>query len=339
MFEKISNDGIKYTFPETIGQYKLIHNVSQGATGEVYLAKHIHIHQYVALKIVIRKDLDNDCGFIHFEHETRIHKYLNHQNIVLMKEVLYFQDYIVMVLEYCENGDLFNVIVGKCIRSTNKLLSMMYQMIDGLNYLHNKNIVHRDLKPDNIFLDKDFNIKIGDFGCSEECDGSRTNYDLCGTLFYTAPEILLNSWSDLKKYDIWSLGIVFYTMMTGKLPWNPGNLEDIKIQIINWDNSTIVELNDLFAIVRLCLSPDPLNRPTSGQLLEMEIFSVERRLHQSKNNLSISSKNVTRSTLSQSNLSVSSYNIFKPSARKRRRSCQISLPQISVTNSFLSDAS
>ena len=139
-----------------------------------------------------------------------------------------------MVEEYCSGGDLFDYIQKeKCF--TEKKASIIFrQLLSAVNHLHKKNIVHRDLKPENIVFVKtknnDIFIKIIDFGASTAFKGKNLSQEL-GTIYYIAPEVFMNNYNE--KCDIWSCGIILYTMLCGHPPFCGNEENSIKAKILH----------------------------------------------------------------------------------------------------------
>ena len=140
-----------------------------------------------------------------------------------------------MVEEYCSGGDLFDYIQKQRSFSERKAAIIFKQLISAVNHLHKKKIVHRDLKPENIVFIKtnkkdDIFIKIIDFGTSISIKQGHLTQEL-GTIYYIAPEVFKNNYNE--KADIWSCGIILYTMLCGHPPFMGNNEEKIKNKILN----------------------------------------------------------------------------------------------------------
>ena len=151
------------------------------------------------------------------ENENNILKSINHENIVKYIDSFKDKDSYSIIMEYCDNSDLLNYIEN--IKKEKKVIEpkIIYIIINdiclGLNEIHDKNLIHRDLKPDNIFIGKDYKIKIGDFGISKKLDGTIHAKTIAGTKNYMAPEIIKGE-KYTNKIDIWSLGCIIYELCT-----------------------------------------------------------------------------------------------------------------------------
>ena len=132
----------------------------------------------------------------------------------------------IIVLEFCENGDLLDYIDKNGVLSENLALKYMYQLLSGISFLHNSGVSHRDIKPENILIDSDFNLKIADFGYAKFFDVNIPNPKFttpCGTRQYVAPEVIINSGKfkyDGIKADMWSVGCVCFVLAFGHPPVN-----------------------------------------------------------------------------------------------------------------------
>lgn len=239
--------------------------------------------------------LENNLKKARILYETNILKKLNHKNIVQIYETFETFDYLLIIMEYISCGDLISYV-----RKRSKLPEIIAkyifkQLIEGIEYIHSNNIVHRDIKLDNILIDINSNIKICDFGVSKVVDDKNLIYDKCGTPSYIAPEILNNNGYEPFPVDIWSAGVVLYTMLTGTLPFKANNIKDLHKLIIKGkylsiedynknclssfscysslnNNNTIYKnsikiSNDAENLIKLMLEVDPKKRITISQIL------------------------------------------------------------------------
>ena len=208
---------------EFFGNYKVLRVLSNTSQSHVVLAICNSDNQFYACKILSRDKLTKD-DLILLEHETRIHQFLNHENIIKFKEVLYLPKFIILVTEYCCQGNLIDSL-KEGLTTTSTLYTYCYQIFKAISYLHKKGYVHLDLKPDNIFLDENYNIKIGDFGCCIESHRFSPN-NVVGTIYYMAPELIENTvFSIDENNDVFQSP--YYIMstpnLTNSLNWNIRN--------------------------------------------------------------------------------------------------------------------
>ena len=205
--------------------------IGEGRFSLVYLYKHKINESFFALKkISIKKILDsgNDINII--QREINIHSRIKHENIVQFYSYNKSQNEVEILLEYCRNGSIFELI-DKNGFDENKTYKYFSQVVNAVYFLHKNNLVHRDIKPENILLDGD-KIKLCDFGwCCETNNNNRKSF--CGTFEYMAPEII-NEIPYGKPVDIWAMGILLYELYFGVSPFNSNKENEEKTkEIIN----------------------------------------------------------------------------------------------------------
>jgi 5'-AMP-activated protein kinase catalytic alpha subunit len=136
---------------------------------------------------------------------------------------------IYIITEYCSSGELFDYIITKRKINENEACRIFQQLIAGVEYLHKMKIVHRDLKPENLLFDYKKDLKIADFGLSNQYDGLLATP--CGSPCYAAPEMVQGKKYEGSAVDIWSCGIILFTMVCGYLPFEDENQERLFIKI------------------------------------------------------------------------------------------------------------
>ena len=205
------------------GNYYLEETIGEGAFAKVKLAIHIPTGEKVAIKILNKEHLFEEASEFNdinkIRKEINILKRIRHKNIIQLYEIMESKSHLYIVMEYCENKELFDYIVYKKYLKEKEACRFFQQIIDGVEYLHLSNITHRDLKPENLLLDKNNRIKISDFGLSYLSDNIDTFLETpCGTPSYAPPEMLRGEKYNGVYSDIWSCGIILYTMLVGNLP-------------------------------------------------------------------------------------------------------------------------
>ena len=194
--------------------------IGKGAYGEVYLGCNFKTQELIAAKI-INKDFVNKLPnkqFIEREISFLARKDIKHENILNCLDAYQDEKNYILITEYCENGDLKELIKKKGCLSEEEAIDVFSQIINGYSFLRSVNIIHRDLKPENIFISKEI-FKIGDFGTARELSDNDARTFFIGSLDYMSPEMLESNGQYNDKTDIWSLGIIFYYMLFGKVPW------------------------------------------------------------------------------------------------------------------------
>lgn len=267
--------GTEIQFPSIIKKYSVIETIGKGSFGIIVRAQEIDNNNDVAMKIVSRSYLERFNCFLSFEQEVRILQSISHPNIIKIHEVIYLEDIICVVMEYCRYNDLLKLVLSFPSLLIKNMRKIMKQIVDAVQYLHDRKISHLDLKPENIFIDQDINVKIGDFGCCHTIH-NRDSMQL-GTLFYIAPEMLTNPRIDPRPADIWAIGIIFYVMSSGTLPWRNGNDEEMKEQIkhgiLFYEGKVPIELE---IIIKQCCRIEPEERITASALLESDFFKTPK---------------------------------------------------------------
>ena len=274
MINEHNDQGERLTFPSVINNYRVLGTINRGSFSVVELVENIKTGTKYACKVISRNILKEKETILHFEQEIRFHQTLKHENICELIEIIFREDYIFMILEYCSRGELFDFISKNGRASPAATKRIFAQLVRAVNYLHSKNIAHRDLKLENIYLNEDFNVKLGDFGFCHSSDKQTLLSTSCGSCFYVAPEIIRGEQYDGKKADVWSLGIVLFVISVGALPWSETNQIRLFEQIERADykipNFVSREIQD---IIRMCLKVDPNERPDIGTLMELPYIS------------------------------------------------------------------
>uniref|UniRef100_A0AAZ3S8A9 non-specific serine/threonine protein kinase n=1 Tax=Oncorhynchus tshawytscha TaxID=74940 RepID=A0AAZ3S8A9_ONCTS len=205
-----------------IGNYRLLKTIGKGNFAKVKLA-HIYIHTHSADYLL--------CPLQLFR-EVRIMKLLNHPNIVKLFEVIETEKTLYLVMEYASGGEVFDYLVAHGRMKEKEARAKFRQIVSAVQYCHQKCIVHRDLKAENLLLDSDMNIKIADFGFSNEfVMGSKLD-TFCGSPPYAAPELFQGKKYDGPEVDVWSLGVILYTLVSGSLPFDGQNLKELRERVL-----------------------------------------------------------------------------------------------------------
>ncbi|EGR28347.1 protein kinase domain protein [Ichthyophthirius multifiliis] len=174
-----------------------------------------------------------------------------------------------LIMEYIGNNSLYQYLKNK---KKNQLLiydvkKIFRQIIQGVDYIHQKNVCHRDIKLENLLLDDDLNIKIIDFGFAVCSPHDRKLNSFCGTPSYMAPEIIKKVEYSGQKVDIWSCGIVLYILVCGKFPFKGYDEKDLYRKILknNYQIPSFVD-NQTKTLLKKLLSQNPEDRPQSWQV-------------------------------------------------------------------------
>jgi serine kinase len=191
----------------------------------------------VAVKIVTKKKAPDDYLTKFLPREIQVMKHLRHENIVGLHEAIETSSRIYIILDLADNGDLLEFIRSNGAIQEDEARRLFHQLIDATEYLHNKGVVHRDLKCENILLNHGNRIIISDFGFARtqhimpDTNKRRLSQTFCGSYAYAPPEILRGIAYDGTLADIWSLGVVLYTMVCASLPFDDTNLKVLLEQV------------------------------------------------------------------------------------------------------------
>ena len=250
-------------------EYELKEKLGEGAYGSVYKVQQKYTNYLRAVKAIKKKHVDST----EFYNEIEVLKALDHPNIIKLFDCYQDKSYYYMVEEYCSGGDLFDYIQKEKFFTERKAGTIFNQLLSAVNHLHKKRIVHRDLKPENIVLieakNKDVFIKLIDFGTSITIKGKNLTQEL-GTIYYIAPEVFMNNYNE--KADIWSCGIILYTMLCGHPPFCGNKENTIKSKILH--SKLIFPSKEFKSVskeaieyIKHLLAYNPEQRPTAEEAL------------------------------------------------------------------------
>ncbi|XP_074165310.1 serine/threonine-protein kinase MARK1 isoform X9 [Sminthopsis crassicaudata] len=214
-----------------IGNYRLLKTIGKGNFAKVKLARHVLTGREVAVKIIDKTQL-NPTSLQKLFREVRIMKILNHPNIVKLFEVIETEKTLYLVMEYASGGEVFDYLVAHGRMKEKEARAKFRQIVSAVQYCHQKCIVHRDLKAENLLLDADMNIKIADFGFSNEFTIGNKLDTFCGSPPYAAPELFQGKKYDGPEVDVWSLGVILYTLVSGSLPFDGQNLKELRERVL-----------------------------------------------------------------------------------------------------------
>ncbi|XP_033844368.1 MAP/microtubule affinity-regulating kinase 3a isoform X18 [Periophthalmus magnuspinnatus] len=217
--------------PPHVGNYRLLKTIGKGNFAKVKLARHILTGREVAIKIIDKTQL-NPNSLQKLFREVRIMKILNHPNIVKLFEVIETERTLYLVMEYASGGEVFDYLVAHGRMKEKEARAKFRQIVSAVQYCHQKHIVHRDLKAENLLLDADMNIKIADFGFSNEFTMGNKLDTFCGSPPYAAPELFQGKKYDGPEVDVWSLGVILYTLVSGSLPFDGQNLKELRERVL-----------------------------------------------------------------------------------------------------------
>ncbi|XP_010216513.1 PREDICTED: serine/threonine-protein kinase MARK1 [Tinamus guttatus] len=202
-------------------------------------------------------------------------KILNHPNIVKLFEVIETEKTLYLVMEYASGGEVFDYLVAHGRMKEKEARAKFRQIVSAVQYCHQKCIVHRDLKAENLLLDSDMNIKIADFGFSNEFTVGNKLDTFCGSPPYAAPELFQGKKYDGPEVDVWSLGVILYTLVSGSLPFDGQNLKELRERVLRGKYRIPFYMStDCENLLKKLLVLNPIKRGSLEQIMKDRWMNV-----------------------------------------------------------------
>lgn len=215
--------------------YEIIKTLGAGAFSEVKLCNHLPTGQKRALKIIHKSGLsEHHADTKLLLKEIQVLKSLDHPSILRCYEILEDRRHFYIATEYCEGGELFQMILEKGKLTEADTAEIMFQLLSAVTYCHENRVIHRDLKPENILLEEKeggLSIRVADFGSSCLLDPRERTKGCYGSAYYIAPEVLKGEYNE--KCDEWSCGVIMYILLTGTPPYFGNSDREILRQVKN----------------------------------------------------------------------------------------------------------
>lgn len=218
---------------DCVGGYTIGKTLGEGSFGKVKAGVHNLTGVPVAIKIVDKIHAPSVV------REVETWRQMHHRHIAQLYEVITTESKIHMVMEYCSGGEAFDYIVknGKISEESGQAQSIFSQIVEAVGYCHSHGFVHRDLKLENILLNNDGQVKLIDFGFTRDYTRQNLLQTYCGSLAYAAPEMICGTKYSGPCADVWSLGVILYSLVCGHLPFDDKNEAVIQKQILALDYS------------------------------------------------------------------------------------------------------
>ncbi|KAF7971023.1 hypothetical protein HWV62_22215 [Athelia sp. TMB] len=256
-----------------LGEYTVIQDIAEGTFGKVKMATHTVTGHKVAMKYISKAVIQATKTKTRVQREVEYMRTLRHPHIIKLYEVISTPTDIIIVLEYA-GGELFNYIVANGRMPEARARRFFQQLISGIEYSHKLKIVHRDLKPENVLLDDDLNVKIADFGLSNEIKDGDFLKTSCGSPNYAAPEVIRGGLYTGPEIDVWSAGVILYVMLCGRLPFEDDDVQTLFTKISQGSYHMPSYLpHDAKGLINAMLAVDPVKRITVPEITHHPFFT------------------------------------------------------------------
>uniref|UniRef100_A0A8C3L4E5 non-specific serine/threonine protein kinase n=1 Tax=Chrysolophus pictus TaxID=9089 RepID=A0A8C3L4E5_CHRPC len=240
-----------------IGNYRLLKTIGKGNFAKVKLARHVLTGREVSLFLKKKKK------------KKKKKKSLKLFEVIETEKTLY------LVMEYASGGEVFDYLVAHGRMKEKEARAKFRQIVSAVQYCHQKCIVHRDLKAENLLLDSDMNIKIADFGFSNEFTVGNKLDTFCGSPPYAAPELFQGKKYDGPEVDVWSLGVILYTLVSGSLPFDGQNLKELRERVLRGKYRIPFYMStDCENLLKKLLVLNPIKRGSLEQIMKDRWMNV-----------------------------------------------------------------
>lgn len=278
--------------PQKIGKYRIIKEIGRGATAVVYLAENPHYPEPVAVKHIRFKDRSKDEAKWNrrllklLKAEEAVAKRLDHPNIIRIFEAVTLPEEAYVVMEYFPGGTLERYCGFEHLLPVHRAIGIVFKCCMALDHAFMKGVVHRDIKPANILVDENDNVKITDFGLAlninKKIDTDSTFIMGVGSPAYMSPE-QIKSYPLNQKTDIYSLGVVLFHLLSGRLPFRAANPAQLIYKIINVDPPSVAQLNPdlpeaIDSVITKALAKDLYSRYKNGAEFAKDLSAVRYKI-------------------------------------------------------------
>ncbi|KAJ1069839.1 hypothetical protein K5549_009862 [Capra hircus] len=247
-----------------IGNYRLLKTIGKGNFAKVKLARHILTGREVSNKLCLISVKTLFCLFPCERKRNTMYIFgLSLFEVIETDKTLY------LIMEYASGGEVFDYLVAHGRMKEKEARAKFRQIVSAVQYCHQKRIVHRDLKAENLLLDADMNIKIADFGFSNEFTVGSKLDTFCGSPPYAAPELFQGKKYDGPEVDVWSLGVILYTLVSGSLPFDGQNLKELRERVLRGKYRIPFYMStDCENLLKRFLVLNPIKRGTLEQIMK-----------------------------------------------------------------------
>ena len=254
--------------PPFIGKYNLGKTLGKGSFSLVKEGQDTYTRAKYAVKIIPKSNMTTQQELERFEREVRVILKMNHPGIIKIHDFIVDSSYFYLIMELCSGETLINQTPppGSINETTSK--PIFKQILEVIAYIHEQGIAHRDLKLENVLINSSGHIKLIDFGFSRFAESGQMFATPCGSPAYAAPEVMSGRTYDGKAADMWSCGILLYSLVTGELPWKQGNQVHVMAQIQNGSYEIPSGVSTFCSdLISKLLQPDPTMRLTASEAI------------------------------------------------------------------------
>ncbi|XP_068630839.1 uncharacterized protein Nuak isoform X2 [Battus philenor] len=241
-------------------RFDIVRKLGQGTYGKVQLGINKKTGQEVAIKTIKKCKIESEADLVRIRREVQIMSSVRHPNIVHIYEVFENSEKMILVMEYCSGGELYDYLSQKKVLEEEEARRLFRQIATAVYYCHIHKICHRDLKLENVLLDDTGSAKIADFGLSNVFKETSLLSTFCGSPLYASPEIVKGTPYIGPEVDCWSLGVLLYTLVYGAMPFDGSNFKRLVRQISNGDYYEPKNPSTASPLIRDMLTVDPLKR-------------------------------------------------------------------------------
>ncbi|MDR1462253.1 MAG: serine/threonine protein kinase, partial [Azoarcus sp.] len=274
--------------PATIGKYRVVREIGRGATATVYEAKHPKLSRSVAIKLIRFGDESRDGSKLNrrllklLRAEEAVARRLDHPNIIRIYEVVTEPEQAYVVMEYFPGTTLERFCGFEQRLAVPRVIGIIFKCCMALDYAYRQGIVHRDIKPANILVNEDDDVRITDFGLAlnvnKQVEADSTFIMGVGSPAYMSPEQVKN-YPLNHKTDLYSLGVVMFHLLTGRLPFRAVSPAQLVYKIINTDPPSAAQLNpdvseQMNAVIHKAMEKDLYTRYKNGAEFAKDLSAV-----------------------------------------------------------------
>ncbi|XP_064632458.1 NUAK family SNF1-like kinase 1 [Lineus longissimus] len=247
-------------------RFEIVKTLGEGTYGKVKLAVDRTNGEMVAIKYIRKHKIQTEQDLVRIQREIKVMASLRHPHIINIMEVFENKEKIILVMEYAAGGELYDYINEKKVLHETEARKFFRQIVSAIHHCHQNGVVHRDLKLENIVLDKDYNIKIADFGLSNMYTYDSLLSTYCGSPLYASPEIVNGTPYHGPEVDCWSLGVLLYTLVYGAMPFDGSDFKRLRRQITEGDFYEPSRPSDASSLIKHLLQVNPKKRATIADI-------------------------------------------------------------------------